>query len=91
MVFPAAGLRLTAKDNNPIFLEDSIRMTQDVFIEALNTKLTTDQVEIFRKHYLGVHSYLDTTFQCYGIDIIVAPGDCFLTQYASAKGTIFIP
>ena len=63
---------------------------QDLLIEALNTKLTADQIERLRKHYLAVGSYLDTTFQHYGIDIIVAPGDCFLTQYASAKGTILI-
>lgn len=64
--------------------------SQDVLIQALNTKLTTDQIEKLRKHYLAVGSYLDTTFQYYEINIIVAPGDCFLTQYASAKGTISI-
>lgn len=65
-------------------------LSQDVLVEALYTKLTTDQIERLRKHYLAVGSYLDTTFQYYGIDIIVAPGDCFLTEYAMAKGTVFI-
>ncbi|KAJ5789317.1 amidase signature enzyme [Penicillium psychrosexuale] len=60
--------------------------SQDVLIEALNTKLSPDQIETLREHYLAVGSNLDAALQNNEIDIIVAPGDCFLTQYASAKG-----
>lgn len=54
-------------------------------------KLTPDHIEKLREHYLTVGSNLDAAFQNNGIDIIVAPGDCFLTQYAAAKGTRFPP
>jgi hypothetical protein len=59
---------------------------QDQLIQALNTNLSPEEIEENRQHYLKVGSNLDATFQKYGINIIVGPGDCFLTQYASAKG-----
>jgi hypothetical protein len=62
-----------------------------VLIEALNTKLSTDQIEKLREQYLAIGSNLDAALQNNEIDIIVAPGDCFLTQYASAKGRMFFP
>lgn len=65
--------------------------SQDVLIEALNMKLTPDDMEKLREHYLTVGSNLDAALQNNGIDIIVAPGDCFLTQYAAAKGTFPLP
>ncbi|KAI3118214.1 hypothetical protein CBS147331_3153 [Penicillium roqueforti] len=69
----------------------SIYTSWDVLIEALSAKLSPDQIETLREHYLAVGSNIDAALQNNEIDITVAPGDCFLTQYASAKGTMFFP
>ncbi|PGH12274.1 hypothetical protein AJ80_06788 [Polytolypa hystricis UAMH7299] len=59
---------------------------QDGLIKALETKLTAEEVEANHQAYQRAGSNIDRIFETYGIDIIAGPGDCFLTQYAVAKG-----
>jgi amidase len=57
-------------------------------VNALKIDLSAPDLQAIRQHYLDVGASVDATFEKYGIDIIVGPGDCFLTNYASANGNV---
>lgn len=61
--------------------------SQEQLTNSLNMNMSSDKVQSLRDHYTEVGASMDAMLDKYDIDIILAPGDCFMTQYASAKGS----
>ena len=59
-----------------------------MLLNGVRPPLKPEQYKELRKHYEQVGSNFDAMLEKYGIDIIIAPGDCFFTQYATANGEV---
>ena len=54
---------------------------------GLEPPFSAERYQELRNHYLKVGAQVDVLLDKHGIDILIAPGDCFFTQYATATGT----
>ncbi|KAK0117464.1 hypothetical protein ONS96_013294 [Cadophora gregata f. sp. sojae] len=59
---------------------------QDLLVKSLAVGDDAKRRKMLLDHMKAVGESLEDTFNKYGIDLIIGPGDCYLSQYSAALG-----
>ena len=86
IALPGGNVQLVTTSAVILILADF--SSQSKLIAALNGQLPPEEHRTFTEHYKKVASSVDSVFEKYSIDIIVAPGDSSFPNFAAANGAL---